>query len=124
MSPRVVVSLLLVTGLCACGGRVLPVTLMETASTVSAMGAGPAAAVDSPEAALEKADSRIVAQVKAGLAADPELGERIIDVDSKEGLVVLAGVAPDAAARERATAIARQVPEVRRISNQLDLSAG
>ena len=64
-------------------------------------------------------DVRIAEQVKAALASNPDFGALAIDVQSDDGEVTLRGAAPDAAARDRATEIARAVREVRSVDNQL-----
>jgi osmotically-inducible protein OsmY len=118
----------LLAALGACGGGHEPAARAPAPTTV--MGAAPAPAPAQPtlqaqaQAQGERVDTRIVTQVKSGLAADPDLGAVVIDVDSKEGLVVLAGVAPSAAARQRASDIARQTPDVKDVSNQLAVKAG
>jgi osmotically-inducible protein OsmY len=82
----------------------------------AAMGAGPA-----PAAAAEDPDTKIAADVKSSLAADPDFTALKIDVHSDDGVVTLIGRAPDPAARERAGQIARNVREVRSVENQLTL---
>jgi len=69
-------------------------------------------------------DSAITAQVSAQLARDPELSAIKIDVDTKDGAVVLRGPAPNIAASERATGLARAVPGVVSVTNQLIVKAG
>ena len=66
-------------------------------------------------------DVRIAEQVKAAFANNPDFGALKIDVHSDDGEVTLRGTAPDPAARERATDIARSVREVRSVDNQLTL---
>ena len=66
-------------------------------------------------------DVLIAEQVKAALASNPDLRASKVDVHAKEGDVVLRGHAPDPAARERATEIARAVPNVRSVDNQIDV---
>lgn len=67
-------------------------------------------------------DVLIAQQVKAALASHPDLGASgQVDVRSREGEVTLVGRAPDPAARDRATDIARSVPKVRSVDNQLVL---
>ena len=110
-------SFALIASLAACGEHVpKPRTAQVPVPTTQVMG-GPA--LRDPEALREVDDTRIVAQIKRQLVADPELGEFVIDVDSKDGLVVLSGVAPSEAARERASVIARNLPNVQDIANQL-----
>jgi hyperosmotically inducible periplasmic protein len=65
------------------------------------------------------ADSEITATVKAELAKDPQLGTALIDVDTADGRVALRGVAPDAAARERATQIVLAMKGVMGVDNLL-----
>lgn len=67
-------------------------------------------------------DVLIAQQVRAALASHPDLaasGE--VDVRSREGEVTLVGRAPDPVARDRATEIARSVPKVKSVDNQLTL---
>lgn len=67
-------------------------------------------------------DVLIAQQVKAALASHPDLGASgQVDVRSREGDVTLVGRAPDPAARDRATDIARSVPKVKSVDNQLTL---
>ena len=69
-------------------------------------------------------DAAITAQISTGLARDPELSAIKIDVDTKDGAVILRGPAPSEAARERAASVARGVTGVVSVSNQLVLKAG
>lgn len=64
-------------------------------------------------------DVAITASVNAGLAKDEELSALSINVDTKDGHVTLNGTAPNAAAKERATSIAREVEGVKSVDNQL-----
>ena len=66
-------------------------------------------------------DVRIAEQVKAALASNPDFGAVKVDVHSKDGEVTLRGRAPDPAARDRASEIARGVREVKSVDNQLTL---
>ena len=67
-------------------------------------------------------DAAITAEVNAKLARDPGLCALGIDVDTAAGRVVLHGSAPDAAARERATSLARSVDGVTSVNNELQLA--
>jgi hyperosmotically inducible protein len=60
-------------------------------------------------------------QVKAALASNPDFGAVKVDVHSRDGEVTLRGRAPDPAARDRATEIARAVRDVKSVDNQLTL---
>lgn len=65
------------------------------------------------------ADAGITASVKTALAADPELSALQIEVDTRDGIVTLAGPAPDAQARERAAMMAAAPEGVRSVDNRL-----
>lgn len=82
--------------------------------------ASAAKAMDS--AATAAADTAITGAIKAGLAADAELKSVDVNVETSEGRVVLRGVAPDGAARDRATQFATAVKGVVAVDNQLTTS--
>lgn len=69
-------------------------------------------------------DVAITAQISASLAKDSELSAIKIDVDTKDGAVILRGPAPTTAARDRAADLARAVTGVRTVDNQLVVKAG
>src|SRR5437870_2447604 len=102
---RFTLVLLAALSLAACGDRT-PKPKVQAA----AMGA------PSAQLASEVRNTQIVEHVKRALSADPELGNYVVDVDSKDGLVVIGGVAPNEAARQRATDIARHTPDVKDVS--------
>ena len=64
-------------------------------------------------------DVAITASVAAGLAKDADLSAIKIDVDTKNGNVTLYGPAPNAAARDRATTIAKSIKGVSAVDNKL-----
>ena len=64
-------------------------------------------------------DVAITASVAAGLAKDGDLSAIKIDVDTKDGKVSLYGPAPSAAARDRATSIAKSIKGVNSVDNKL-----
>ncbi len=64
-------------------------------------------------------DITITATVSTGLAKDPDLSAIKIDVDTKDGVVTLSGPAPTAAAKDKATDIAKQVKGVTSVNNKL-----
>lgn len=72
----------------------------------------------SREAAL---DSTITAEIKAQFAADAPLNALHIQVETREGLVVLTGKAPDASLKERATRLAVTVKDVLSVDNKMVL---
>lgn len=64
-------------------------------------------------------DAAITGKVNAALVGDPQLSMLQINVDTTQGQVRLTGTAPDAASRERATALARGVEGVQSVDNAL-----
>lgn len=69
------------------------------------------------------ADAAVTASINAELARDPALSALKIDVDTTNGRVMLSGKAPDAAARERATALAAAVKGVTSVDNRLQVGS-
>ncbi len=67
-------------------------------------------------------DIATTASVNAKLAADSELSAIKIDVDTKDGVVTLTGPAPNAAAKARATDIAKAVDGVKTVNNNLTVN--
>ena len=64
-------------------------------------------------------DMAITAEMKTKLAADDRLKATSINVDTDNGAVTLRGTAPDAAAKESATAMAQSLSGVTKVDNQL-----
>ena len=64
-------------------------------------------------------DAAITAAVKTKLASDKAATLTAVDVDTVNGTVYLNGTAPDAAARQRAAALAREVDGVVAVENNL-----
>lgn len=71
------------------------------------------------KAGAAMSDAAITASVNAELAKDAALSTLKINVDTTDGRVALRGTAPDAAARDRATALASSVKGVVSVDNQL-----
>ncbi|MDI1237952.1 MAG: BON domain-containing protein [Polaromonas sp.] len=69
-------------------------------------------------------DVTITATVSTGLAKDPDLSAIKINVDTRDGVVTLNGPAPSAAAKDKATDIAKQVKGVTSVNNQLTVTPG
>jgi hypothetical protein len=92
----------------------------------SLRGAAADAALGSAQAAsgvvTSLQDTGITAAVKTALAADPQLSAWKIDVDTRDGVVVLAGPAPDARSRDRAEVLASAPQGVLRVDNRLVVS--
>ena len=68
-------------------------------------------------------DAAITASISTGLAKDSDLSAVKIDVDTKAGAVTLTGPAPNAAAKDRAEAIAKTVEGVKTVDNKLEVKA-
>ena len=64
-------------------------------------------------------DAAIVTGINAELAKDSALSALKINVDSKDGVVLLKGSAPDEAAKVHATQLASAVSGVKSVDNQL-----
>ena len=67
------------------------------------------------------ADGAIVTSINADLFKDPELSVLKIDVDAKQGVVVLNGLTPTEDARLRAGRIASAIKGVTRVENNLSV---
>jgi len=87
-----------------------------------------AAATDKMAAATDQAtvkaaaaidDATITAKVKTAVLAEPGLKTLQIDVDTKNGVVTLAGTVDTAALKERAAQVAQAVNGVRSVDNNL-----
>ena len=64
-------------------------------------------------------DAAITASIASEFAKDADLSAIKIDVDTKDGNVTLYGPAPTAAAREKATLLAKSIKGVATVSNKL-----
>jgi len=68
-------------------------------------------------------DAVITTSVNASFAKDADLSAIKINVDTKDGVVTLIGPAPTAAAKDKATDLAKQVKGVASVNNQLVIKA-
>jgi hyperosmotically inducible protein len=68
-------------------------------------------------------DTAITAAVKAGILAEPGLKVLKIDVDTKDGLVMLTGSADSAENVQKATQVANGVQGVKSVDNRLAVSS-
>ena len=64
-------------------------------------------------------DATITTSINMALAKDPNLSALKIDVDTRDGRVALSGTAPDAAAKGRATQLAKTISGVTAVDNRL-----
>ncbi len=92
----------------------------EASAAADKAGAAISNAADKAGAAV--GDAATTAAVNAKLVADSELSAIRIDVDTKNGVVTLTGPAPNAAAKERATTIAKAVDGVKSVNNNLTVN--
>ena len=103
--------------LSACGNR--PETAREVGSAQPAAALTPIVQDEVAFEAMRARDAGITAGVDARLEQDGRLNAQAIDIDTSKGRVVLRGLAPDRASRERATVLAKQVDGVRSVENLL-----
>jgi hyperosmotically inducible protein len=75
-------------------------------------------------ASTSSTDLMITASIKADLVKDPDLSALKIDVDTKDGVVTLNGLASDQAGKQRAERMAQSVKGVREVHNYLTLKRG
>lgn len=84
---------------------------------------GEAAKVATEDAAksmtASAADAGITVKVNGALMADTRLKVMQVNVDTRDGRVTLSGVAPDAGARDKATALVKAIEGVVDVDNQL-----
>lgn len=146
MNPRslaltpLLASLIATVALVACNraeeprtaGQVLDQTVTQIENKAKEIGAdmraggekaADAVAVAGTKTADAVRDAAITVEVKAMLAKDPGLSALRIDVDTTAGRVALRGTAPTAAARERASQLAKAVTGVTGVNNELSVKA-
>jgi hyperosmotically inducible periplasmic protein len=82
-----------------------------------------AAAGEKTREALQ-GDGAITASIKASMLKDPDLSVLKIDVDTRDGVVVMNGLAGTEEARQRATRIAQGTKGVREVRNHLTVKHG
>lgn len=75
--------------------------------------------VKSGETGRAMSDTAITASIKADFIKDPDLSVLKIDVDTKNGVVVLNGLAENEAAKQRAEKMASAVKGVKEVRNHL-----
>jgi len=90
-------------------------TAPSTGSTASGSMSSPTAS--SAAAAVD--DATITTKVKAAVMAEPGLKSTEINVDTKDGVVTLAGTVNSQDLKQRATQVAQQVQGVKQVSDQL-----
>jgi hyperosmotically inducible periplasmic protein len=138
-STTVAIALAAALGLAACGKKTDSRTAGEKLDAASAsmekkageatteVKEGVASARDAVGKAVDTTsgtmkDAAITAGINAALARDSALSAIKVNVDTNAGKVLLRGSAPTAAAREKATELARGVDGVVSVDNQLQVS--
>ena len=99
------------------GDRISGATDKAIANTREAVAGKP----DERPARSVMGDTGITASIKTDYLKDPDLSVLKIDVDTRDGVVVLNGLADNDAARTRAERIAQSVKGVREVRNYLTI---
>lgn len=102
---------------------VIPLTITGCASLVATGVADRSPPDDGRTATEREMDARITNRINAALVADRRIPAMDVRVVSYRGIVTLSGVLPSAALRERAVAIARDTPGVRRVIDRIAVAA-
>ncbi len=66
-------------------------------------------------------DGVITAKVKAALVSDPNVAARDVNVETREGVVQLAGFVDSSAQKSKASEVTRRVAGVKEVDNQLEV---
>jgi hypothetical protein len=74
---------------------------------------------DGPEATLHHPDTRVAIRLLEALARDREVCGEAIDVNVRDGVVILLGTVTDAAKRDRALDVAERVQGVRAVHDRM-----
>ena len=77
----------------------------------------------STTAGIEIGDSMLATSVKSALLAHPDVRSLDIEIETRKGEVQLSGFVDDQTQIDRAIAVTREVPGVRRIENKMSLGA-
>lgn len=103
--------------------HLLPVALVSAAflAGCGTLAGSPDRADGAPHRTVGEAvdDAKIVTELKAKFAADPDLSALKINIDSTQGFVRLKGEVKTFAIRQKADAMARAVKGVKSVDNQL-----
>jgi osmotically-inducible protein OsmY len=98
---------------------------VDTTSTTTSLTTGPTTSIKAtgipPETRAFLNDAAITASIKADLLRDPDLSALKIDVDTRDGVVTLNGLAANETAKTRAERMAQSVKGVREVRNHLSV---
>jgi hyperosmotically inducible periplasmic protein len=107
--------------LAACGEHNNNPTASRTERTTESVASATDRATTKTAVAVD--DTAITTKVKAAVMAEPGLKTLDIDVDTKNGVVTLAGTVQSPELKQRAVTLAQQVEGVRSVSDQLVIKA-
>jgi osmotically-inducible protein OsmY len=95
-------------------------------STTTTVTTGPRTSVTGvpPSTRASLGDAAITASIKTDFLKDPDLSVLKIDVDTRDGVVTLNGLADNEAARKRAEQLAGAIKGVREVRNYLTVKRG
>ena len=116
--------------LAACGdNRDATTTGARTDRVTESQATAPARTDNATDRATDKVavavdDTAITTKVKAAVMAEPGLKTLEINVDTKDGVVTLAGTVQSPELKQRAVMLAQQVEGVRSVSDQLVVRQG
>ena len=96
----------------------------ETASEVKAQGKEASNEVRSGDTGRTLSDAAITASIKTDYLKDPDLSVLKIDVDTKDGVVTLNGMAGTADGKKRAEQMAGAIKGVKEVRNHLTVKQG
>jgi osmotically-inducible protein OsmY len=105
------------------GEKIADATRKATAEVKETAGEAKAKA-ESPETRANISDAAITASIKTDYLKDPDLSVLKIDVDTRDGVVVLNGVASTEDGKKRAERIAGAIKGVKEVRNHLTVKQG
>lgn len=99
--------------------------ILSTCILVGALGATGCAVSDGQSTVGQYVDdATITTRVKTRFAEDPQVSAMRINVETLNGTVQLSGFAANEAERTRASTVARAVPEVKDVRNNIVVRSG
>jgi len=110
-------------GLERTGDKIADATRKATAEVKQA-GSEAKAEAKSTDTKRSLSDAAITASIKTDYLKDPDLSVLKIDVDTKDGVVVLNGMAGTAEGKQRAEKIAGAIKGVKQVRNHLTVKQG
>ena len=105
-------------------GRKVAAEVKETAAEVKSTTASSASEARSTDTGRALSDTAITASIKTDFLKDPDLSVLKIDVDTKDGVVTLNGVAETPSAKMRAVKLAEATKGVKEVRSHLTVKQG